>query len=163
MTFLMNKLLSFIVTALGIYATFANTSVNNNITSQVKQGLQENGCVMKRYTIHIQSDVNDLLLHCQSKDDDLGNATRNAGESYDINFCLNIWRSTLYFCHFYSGSKQKVFDVYVTRFKKDPSYCFRTDHDTRMDCYWSVREDGFYNPASFPPEPDNWYKKFDWE
>ncbi|KAL4591030.1 hypothetical protein LXL04_003978 [Taraxacum kok-saghyz] len=37
-------------------------------------------CVMSWYTIHIKSSVNNLVFRCQSKDDDLGEVTRNAGE-----------------------------------------------------------------------------------
>ncbi|KAK1436192.1 hypothetical protein QVD17_01970 [Tagetes erecta] len=120
-------------------------------------------CFMKPVTVYIKSDVNNLRFHCKSKDDDLGEVRRNAGEEYDIHFCLNIWRSTLYFCHFYLGWKQRVMDVFATKNKHDPDYCFSTAYSATVDCYWLIREDGFYVAKFKNPGPNDWLKKFDWE
>lgn len=120
-------------------------------------------CFMKKVTVYIKSDVNSLKFHCKSKDDDLGDVTRNAGEGYEIHFCLNFWRSTLFFCHFYLGSKQRVVDVFATKRKHDPNYCFTTTYSPRINCYWLIKEDGFYVAKFDNPGPDDWFKKFDWE
>ncbi|KAJ9555629.1 hypothetical protein OSB04_010243 [Centaurea solstitialis] len=112
------------------------------------------------HTVHIESEVDNLEFRCQSKDDDLGNVVRNAGEDYDIKFCLNVWKSTLYFCHFYWEGKQQVFDVFSHGALSD-KICFGRVHGFKNDCYWSVREDGFYIPKSNidSPYPLDWLKK----
>ncbi|KAK1415162.1 hypothetical protein QVD17_30934 [Tagetes erecta] len=68
-----------------------------------------NGCSFnKLHIVMIDSNVSNLQLHCKSGDGDLGDVGRNAGEEFSISFCLNIWKTTLYFCHFYWEWKQKV-------------------------------------------------------
>ncbi|GJW07983.1 hypothetical protein Tco_1570406 [Tanacetum coccineum] len=85
----------------------------------------------------IEVDVNNFRFRCQSKDNDLGNVGRNAGEALDIKFCLNN--------------------------KSDPDYCFRNEHESKDDRLWLVKEDGFYAPLKYFPGPNDWVKRFDRE
>ncbi|KAK1425521.1 hypothetical protein QVD17_20874 [Tagetes erecta] len=128
---------------------------------------EKNGCSYKKpHIVVITSRVNNLRFHCKSKDDDLGEVTRNAGEAYSINFCVNMWSSTLYFCHFYLESKQRMFDVYATVKKHDPDYCYTGQYFGKVECNWLVKEDGFYI-AKYPNPGQSgsleWVKRFDWE
>ncbi|XP_071689339.1 S-protein homolog 2-like [Rutidosis leptorrhynchoides] len=118
------------------------------------------------YKIHINSNVNNLHIHCKSKDDDLGDQYRNTGEEYDINFCIKMDGSTIFNCQFNWESKQAQFDVFNINGKtsRSPKYCHdKSTIQVKSDCYWHVEEDGFYIPGSFDPEPNNWQKLHDWE
>ncbi|KAK1436191.1 hypothetical protein QVD17_01969 [Tagetes erecta] len=125
-----------------------------------------NGCLYnKLHIVMIDSRVNNLRLHCKSGDDDLGDVWRNAGEEFSISFCLNIWKTTLYFCHFYWESKQKVFDVYAMERGNDPDYCYTSQFFGQVECRWMVKDDGFYI-ARYPGPGQTsltWIKRFDWD
>ncbi|PWA87286.1 plant self-incompatibility S1 [Artemisia annua] len=150
----MAKLLSLFILAINlVYATQANVVAN-----------EKAGCGLnRRYTAHIKVDVNNLRFRCQSKDNDLGDVVRNAGEEFNIRFCLNLFKTTLFFCHFHLGSKQRTFDVFSLKNGGDPDYCFMSEHESKDDCFWLVKEDGFYAPLRNFPGPNDWVKRFDWE
>ncbi|CAN4090975.1 unnamed protein product [Withania somnifera] len=82
-----------------------------------------------------------LKIHCASKDDDLGDHYPTINEDFNWSFCQTVFGKTLFFCHFWWGSKDKVFDVY-----NDPLYCVKQGKQINyLDyCKWEVREDGFY-------------------
>ncbi|XP_058194861.1 S-protein homolog 5-like [Rhododendron vialii] len=82
-----------------------------------------------------------LNLRCQSKDDDIGYHTLHTGQDLRWSFNRNFWGTTLFFCHFYWGSKTRVFNVYDSSINYD--YCLMTSKGHRT-CYWEVRPDGFY-------------------
>ncbi|CAI9290541.1 unnamed protein product [Lactuca saligna] len=114
----MGKFLFLLIFAFILFhATHANDHNNDVHAREEKRDddvpYKYKACVMSWYTIHIKSNVNNLEFRCQSKDDDLGMVTRNAGEIYDIKFCLNVWKSTVFFCHFYWESKQRMFEVWL--------------------------------------------------
>ncbi|KAK2985182.1 hypothetical protein RJ640_010471 [Escallonia rubra] len=68
------------------------------------------------YELHVISRIPQsyppLTIRCQSKDDDLGYHTLYAGDDFHWHFRSNAIGTTLYFCHFWWDSKQKVFDVF---------------------------------------------------
>ncbi|KAK1424049.1 hypothetical protein QVD17_19360 [Tagetes erecta] len=151
--FLMGKLLFLLVLSfilsVASYANVVNTYDDIN-------------CVTYKGIVHIMSRVNNLRFHCHSKDDDLGDVTRNAGEEYQIRFCLDFFGRSRFRCHFYLESKQQDFNVYTEApLTETQPYCYRGDYD--MDCYWKVEEDGFYYPKTFRPELGDWVKKYSWE
>ncbi|KAI8560833.1 hypothetical protein RHMOL_Rhmol04G0286500 [Rhododendron molle] len=91
--------------------------------------------------VHIISRIpNELLLRCQSADDDLGNHTLSTGEEFKWNFHPNFFGTTLFFCHFYWGSKDKSVVTYDNNI--DWKYCHETSN--YYNCYWEARPDGFY-------------------
>lgn len=97
-------------------------------------------------TVHIISGVQNtpkpLECHCQSKDDDLGVHKIKMGYEFYWVFSPNILHTTLYFCHFYWGSKNVRFDVYDTNLD---NLCRKAGLIIApYDCYWLVRPDGFY-------------------
>nr|XP_043632938.1 self-incompatibility protein S1-like [Erigeron canadensis] len=119
-------------------------------------------CITADTIVHIESNLNNLVLHCKSKDDDLGNVTRNSGEEFDIHFCADFWGRSVFSCEFYWESKHQEFTVYES---KHPEYCAKKDDYGfyNTDCYWKIQEDGFYYPQYFEPEPNTWLKKYEWE
>ncbi|KAG5523588.1 hypothetical protein RHGRI_035402 [Rhododendron griersonianum] len=60
-----------------------------------------------------------LNLRCQSKDDDIGYHTLHTGQDLHWSFNRNFWGTTLFFCHFYWGSKTRVFNVYDSSINYD--------------------------------------------
>ncbi|KAL7124374.1 hypothetical protein ABFS83_14G044400 [Erythranthe nasuta] len=92
---------------------------------------------LRKTDVHIYNDLpknsKSLLLHCASKNDDLGNHTLYPGQEFSWSFRTNIVSTTLFFCHFWWGSKQSAFDVF------DSNWYFTYDINNYM-----VKEDGFY-------------------
>lgn len=66
-----------------------------------------------------------LNARCQSGDKDLGNRTIAATNELSWDFCNNLFGRTLWFCHLYWGSKDKVFDVYNSKLAK--KYCVNNE------------------------------------
>ncbi|CAN4090970.1 unnamed protein product [Withania somnifera] len=98
-----------------------------------------------KYEVHVinklSTNAPKLRVHCASKDDDLGNNYLPIGGDLNWSFCESFFDQTLYFCHFWWGSKDKAFDV----FNYAP-YCVK---DAKVAnylkyCKWEVRNDGFY-------------------
>ncbi|CAA0825317.1 Plant self-incompatibility protein S1 family [Striga hermonthica] len=103
-----------------------------------------------RVQINIYNDINTpstpLLVHCMSKDDDLGTHTLNYEQGFRIVFCLKPF-STLFHCQFQWGDKGKSFDAYkASWWYGKPCY----DHY----CDWVAKTDGIYL---------SYKKRFDWE
>lgn len=94
-----------------------------------------------RITDQLPNNSSPLRVHCQSKDDDLGYHDLHPSESVHWEFGVNFSGSTLYFCHFWWGKKDAVFDVYTYPWSKD--YCGNGLLFTNK-CLWFVQEDGFY-------------------
>ncbi|KAL6971196.1 hypothetical protein U1Q18_030877 [Sarracenia purpurea var. burkii] len=80
-----------------------------------------------------------LTLRCQSKDNDIGRHILYNGQELKWSFYPNAFFTTLFFCHFYWGSKDTSFAVYDSRLAND---CEKLS--SGRDCYWEARIDGFY-------------------
>ncbi|XP_071718410.1 S-protein homolog 18-like [Rutidosis leptorrhynchoides] len=105
------------------------------------------GCWTNGWAINVVNDIDNnkapIQVHCKSKDDDIGMKSLGFHQSVDWKFCEKvITPSTLYFCHFYMGNKEQVFDVFNDTHK---SLCQETDKSKDYwACTWLVRPDGFY-------------------
>ncbi|XP_010433701.1 PREDICTED: uncharacterized protein LOC104717772 [Camelina sativa] len=75
-----------------------------------------------------------LALHCKSKDKDLGSQSLVPHQYWGFREAINIWETTLFFCHFQWGSQSKWFDILATR--RDQYIC---EHHP---CVWSIRPNG---------------------
>ncbi|KAM7466272.1 hypothetical protein LguiB_013834 [Lonicera macranthoides] len=119
---------------------------------RVKTGLQ-NG---KGFEIHIVNGFSNnscpLRCRCQSKDTDFGYHELLRGEEFYWKFHNHVFEKTLYFCHFYWGNMDKVFDVFNDR-KAFPS-CADGITTQEGKCYWLVKNDGFYS-CKDKCEPNN--------
>ncbi|KAL3627740.1 hypothetical protein CASFOL_029103 [Castilleja foliolosa] len=116
------------------------------------------GCTLKQNRIYIHvvnnlpSNSQQLKLRCQSADDDLGYHTLSINQEFEWSFCENVVGSTLFFCHLYWGSKQRVFDVFR-------SNMFVRSRHTQY--YWVAKSDGIYSSHS---KVESTYKKMiDWK
>lgn len=84
--------------------------------------------------------VEPLIAHCASKDNDFGNTTIYANNNFHFHFCTTPFEDTLFFCHLWWGSKQRAFEV------------FNINHNrcTEDECYWEAKEDGIYFSKYYP-------------
>ncbi|KAL7209785.1 hypothetical protein ACSBR1_031364 [Camellia fascicularis] len=96
-----------------------------------------------KFRVHIISAVPDdptpLLIHCQSKDDDLDYHFLSNGQDFDWKFRKNFFGTTLFFCAFQWNSKFTSFDVFN---KTTASDCETPEQP--WTCVWVVKPDGFY-------------------
>ncbi|PRQ36953.1 putative plant self-incompatibility S1 [Rosa chinensis] len=76
-----------------------------------------------------------LTIHCKSKDDDLGVHLLHFQETYWINFKINIFGGTLFFCSFQWPDNFHHLDVYNQERDNVPPKECRT-------CRYMIRSDG---------------------
>lgn len=117
---------------------------------------QSRNCFLNpTYTVYIGNKLPansaPLTVRCQSKDDDLGNHTIPVGKNYNWSFCNTFLGSTLFFCHFYWGSKEVVFDAFNRTLV---SIC------ADQKCYWEAEAVGIFFDGFYPPK--KLIKQYDW-
>lgn len=103
-------------------------------------------CV-EQYTYHVHifnnlpPDSQQLKLHCQSGNDDLGIQYPPVRTDLSWKFCGDS--STLFFCHFWWTSYAKQIDVW-----NDQDHCVHDGAsyvpDGTLRCVWQVQKDGIY-------------------
>lgn len=108
------------------------------------------------HVIHISNGLKPkqppVRVRCQSKDDDLHMHTLYREQTYTFGFDANFWGTTRFFCHFYWKNNDISFDV------------FKAEDDGSINdknCYWQVREDGFYHRCEREVFED-WVHKHSW-
>ncbi|OWM85865.1 hypothetical protein CDL15_Pgr012115 [Punica granatum] len=106
----------------------------------------------RKYHVHIISnfseDLRPLLVHCRSKDDDLGAQFLLPQPEYLIRFKIDLFRRTRFTCEVEQGQTKTEFTAFT---------CSRDEDRCRhRDCYWSVGPDGFY----FSKDMQNWDKEY---
>ncbi|CAI9290497.1 unnamed protein product [Lactuca saligna] len=111
------------------------------------------------FTVNIKSDIpnEDITLHCQSKDTNLGYHVLNSAKlQYRWSFHENIWGSTLYFCHFWRKMDEQKFDVFNLKMSIWCDHGFGEGNT----CNWEIKNDGFY---FFDFRSQKWYKQYEWK
>ncbi|KAL6971163.1 hypothetical protein U1Q18_030843 [Sarracenia purpurea var. burkii] len=111
------------------------------------------GIQTRPYTVHITNAISDpspLIVRVQSKDNDLGNHTLATGQTFSWHFNENFLSSTLFFARFWWQQITTSFNVF---YSPERDACTYT-----VDCYWSVRPDGFY----FSNNNSSWTLKHTW-
>ncbi|KAK0607536.1 hypothetical protein LWI29_016343 [Acer saccharum] len=77
-----------------------------------------------------------LSLHCQSKDNDLGQHNLADGTEFAWDFSVNAWGTTLFYCDLeWEGVQQYHFDAYA--FDRDYVRC-------QTQCLWLISTEGIY-------------------
>ncbi|PWA96908.1 plant self-incompatibility S1 [Artemisia annua] len=121
----------------------------------VSSSVDPNCFLVFRFHMYIINSIpEDIVVHVNSKDDDLGNRTLPLGGSRDWSFCAPGW--TRFRGEFWWGSKYisfNVFDDYVDD-NCDEKAVLRTRH-----CYWLIRHDGFY----IGPKNETWPNWGNWD
>lgn len=110
------------------------------------------------YIITITNNIrnSNVLVHCKSKDDDIGDKQLSFNQRFNWKFCANHFQTTLYFCHFYWESKEQVFDVY-NRTMMDVCDANLGDNNP---CNWVFQQDGFY---LYDFNKKSWGHQYDWK
>nr|AFK40358.1 unknown [Lotus japonicus] len=108
----------------------------------------------RRNTVRITNDLKgsgftQLLVHCGSKDDDLGIHYLQSGQSFQWSFKDNIWGTTLFWCHLGWNSVSQTITAY--RY---------SDDSCGSQCWRSIRPDGAYFYSAEPFR--RWDKKYSW-
>ncbi|KAL3649708.1 hypothetical protein CASFOL_006111 [Castilleja foliolosa] len=113
-------------------------------------------CLTHLFTVYIVNNLppnsSPLVVHCASKDDDLGNHTVVRNQDYHFDFCDNFWSTTKFFCHVWWRNKDKAFVVFKEKFGR--TSCLKDV------CYWAVKDDGIYYSNYNPPR--GLKKRYDW-
>ena len=128
----------------------------------------------QKYSVHIANNLpnnaSSLDLQCQSKDDDVGFHILQMYEEFHWEFYIGSWEtsSSVYSCQFWWAERNKSFVV----FHHDIAfrYCTTGFFGLVNDCYWYVKEDGFYLSnsgtsavvASLPSRHHKQKKMIDW-
>ncbi|KAK4724441.1 hypothetical protein R3W88_027220 [Solanum pinnatisectum] len=123
------------------------------------------GCFLyEKYQVQIiddlPSDSPQLKLLCASKQDDFGIRFLSSTQNFTWSFCEDLLDRTLYFCHFWWDSNDRVFDVF-----NDPWSCIHGGHvnDYINTCVWVVRPEGFYlGKDHYRNGTLKMYKVYDW-
>lgn len=114
----------------------------------------EPAALLRRYHVHIissmSSDSPPLLVHCRSRDDDLGARLLLPSQEYLIRFEVDFFRRTHFECSVQWGGRQSEFTAF--RCSRDENRC------RSGNCFWSVRRDGFY----FSKDNRNWHLEYEW-
>ena len=99
--------------------------------------LVDHAAGMPRGTVNIYNEMDSAIqLHCQSRDNDLGQHTLWTGQSFGWGFHDNFFETTLFSCEFWSSTNQQTgFPVWSAKFRNTVNCWF---------CDWFVRADGFY-------------------
>ncbi|XP_059310636.1 S-protein homolog 5-like [Lycium ferocissimum] len=139
-----SKYLFFILFLLFNYIHLINGfSFNPKFTVVIRNNLPENS--------------DKLEFRVQSGDDDFGLRPLDVNKEFNFSFHWSTWGDTLFFSHFYWGSKQQILDV----FNKDLPCAFKYEHGL---CLWVVKESGFYLAVNtLNPSPQDLHNKGGWE
>ncbi|XP_023514498.1 S-protein homolog 74-like [Cucurbita pepo subsp. pepo] len=76
-----------------------------------------------------------LVIHCKSKDNDLGKHVINAGGNYNWSFKENLLQTTLFWCNFSSKHGQATGDVF---WPEQQSWLI--DHQATGDVFWPEQQ-----------------------
>ncbi|KAJ4850197.1 hypothetical protein Tsubulata_027133 [Turnera subulata] len=93
-----------------------------------------------------------LLLHCWSKDQDLGNHTLYIGGDFNFRFGSRVVAPyTRFTCEMHWGQKHQTVTVFNKRSVEN--WCCNSGQ-----CYWRGQDDGIY----YSSDNSSYQKKYDW-
>ncbi|CAN1269893.1 S-protein homolog 1 [Linum perenne] len=78
-----------------------------------------------------------MMVHCKSKNDDMGTHWVPATSEYEWRFRPSVFGNTLFWCHVWKGEEQIVYDAYYDDAK---SYERKYMDHVR----WVAKDDGIY-------------------
>lgn len=105
---------------------------------------QTEGAAFEKWTVHVMNDLTHdqkLLVHCQSKDNNLGEHRVNVGSEYYWSFRINFWETTLFWCQLKKPNGQHAsFEAFWV--EKHSIWLYYRCLDSA--CYWHAKDDGIY-------------------
>ena len=117
------------------------------------------------YAVYItDGDVDNLMAHCKSGDDDLGDKKLTPNQYFHWMFRQNIILTTTFTCTYRwmvpDGTELK--SVTFNAFDLEISILCGDEYSINR-CYWLVRKDGFYfSRDDQKPFPDGWKLMHTW-
>ncbi|XWS22417.1 hypothetical protein CRYUN_Cryun29cG0032100 [Craigia yunnanensis] len=109
-----------------------------------------------RYKVHILNGFADnakpLIIHCHSKDDDLGQHTLWTNQEFRFKFIVSFVKTTRFICDFNWGSNSAD-NITVFENTLETETCKSTGN-----CFWKAAEDGIY----FSNNDQNWERRIAW-
>lgn len=109
------------------------------------------GAVLQKWDIHIVNGLTNgqnLLVHCKSKDDDLGEKNLSVGTEFNWSFTVNIWNTTLFWCYLRKPNAESMsFEAFWV--EKQSIWLFYRCY--KNNCIWTAKDDGIYlrdNPVN---------------
>ncbi|TYH07347.1 hypothetical protein ES288_A08G226600v1 [Gossypium darwinii] len=96
--------------------------------------------LFKTWRVHVvnyMSNRKTLLVHCKSKDDDLGIHNLSVGVEFSWKFRPRIFGETLFWCYMAYDNLHATFEV----FRDDPYIFAKCDYG---DCDWIARDNGIF-------------------
>ncbi|KAL7148274.1 hypothetical protein ABFS83_06G167200 [Erythranthe nasuta] len=120
--------------------------LSSNLLQITIASIEKRTCAFSpKYDVYVANnlppDSEPLLVHCASKDDELGYHNVTVNRDFHFNFCEIP--HTLFFCHLWWNNKDVAFDVYNARWKHNICIDFK--------CYWVAKSDGIYFSGYYPP------------
>lgn len=94
----------------------------------------------RRVHVHVINRLPDgfpMTIHCQSRDNDLGQSIVEVGDEVNWSFRINFWGTTLFYCEVQWESDSSIwyhFDAYDD--DRDFQRC-------RSECLWMISREGF--------------------
>lgn len=111
--------------------------------------------IFQNYQVHVMNNIvnsrDEVIVHCKSADNDLGQHFLDSGDDWGWKFRVNFFRSTLFFCDLQWGAVQKRFAAFDTD-------SISIECEQTSTCFWSVRVEGIY----FSCDHKNYVKTHTW-
>ena len=102
------------------------------------------GSPLEKWEIHIVNGLSKgqmLLVHCKSKDNDLGEHNLTAASEFNWSFRVNLWDSTLFWCFLRKPNGQhKSFEAFWV--EKESIWLYYRCLES--NCTWTAKDDGIY-------------------
>ncbi|PWA75273.1 plant self-incompatibility protein S1 family [Artemisia annua] len=117
------------------------------------------------YAVYItDGDVDNLMAHCKSGDDDLGDKKLTPNQYFHWMFRQNFFLTTVFTCTYrwMAPDNTELKSVTFNAFDIEISILCGDEYSINR-CYWLVRKDGFYfSRDDQKPFPDGWKLMHTW-
>ncbi|PWA37730.1 plant self-incompatibility S1 [Artemisia annua] len=130
-----------------------------NASSIAKTATVSHGFCWTVYIYNVMIDA--VTVHVKSADYDLGDHTLEFNDNENWSFCVNFWKTIVFYADFKcKGTKSVSFNVWDEFLGDD--YGSGSTRSAERILVWLVKDDGFYVGKNLPPFPDGMTKLYDW-
>lgn len=99
---------------------------------------------LAKWQIHVVNRLSNgqiLLVHCKSKDNDLGEHKLSVGSEFNWRFKVNFWNTTLFWCYL---QKPNGLHSSFEAFWIESTSVWLYDMCYDSNCIWIAKDDGIY-------------------
>ncbi|KAE8652322.1 hypothetical protein Csa_021997, partial [Cucumis sativus] len=100
------------------------------------------GLGLERWHIHIVNGLTknqNLFVHCQSKDDDLGKINLSVGKEFNWSFKVNFWGTSLFWCYLHKPNSEYSVSFEAFWVEKKSIWLYYRCYNT--NCIWIAKDD----------------------